>query len=259
MPLFKKLFTFTSYFAHEVNNYTYLKKFKNSITMSGTWLEWMVQSFCWGGLFYVIYRQFTTKNRVTFESIDKSKELTLRIKTAIFYIPFVSLSTFIAPRCMQAFMTVMIFQGVGEFLDIIIPDRIDPVTKKINRLEHHFSIMDRTVQALSILPIIGFFISHMMATAIFYISLAIIVVAYLVLLVVENKAIERTDFQRLAYYWFAMIWIAWPLSHATVMLISVPIEGVYYGRSILVLCLLVSWSGDIAAYFGSLLYNHHTK
>ena len=211
--------------------------------------EIALQSFCWGGLLSIIYRQITTKNKVTFESVDAKIEHGLRIKTALFYMPYVSLSTFFVPRCMQAFIMVMIFQGVGECIDILVPQRVDPITKKISHEVYQFTIMDRIVQVLSLFPCFGFLFSQNLAIASLSNIFAILVVIYLVYLIHLNRKIEISDFNRLVYYWFAIMWVAWPLSHAMVVVSYMPINGVHFGQSMLTLAMATSWASDIGAYY----------
>ena len=45
------------------------------------------------------------------------------------------------------------------------------------------------------------------------------------------------------------MWISWPLSHNTIILGSLRINGVSYGSSILTLVVLTSWVSDVAGYY----------
>ena len=60
---------------------------------------------------------------------------------------------------------------------------------------------------------------------------------------------EMKEFNNLALYWFGVMWISWPLSHAQVVLGSLKINGVPYGSSILCIVLLSSWASDVAGYY----------
>lgn len=53
----------------------------------------------------------------------------------------------------------------------------------------------------------------------------------------------------MALYWFGIMWISWPLSHNTIILGSLRINGVSYGSSILTLVVLTSWVSDVAGYY----------
>lgn len=58
------------------------------------------------------------------------------------------------------------------------------------------------------------------------------------------------EFYKIALYWFGIMWISWPLSHAIIVLVSLKIDGVPYGSALLSIVLLASWASDVAGYYG---------
>lgn len=144
----------------------------------------------WLGLLYVIYKQLITENRVTFEANNPVREHRERITTAIFYVPFVSVACFHVTRVMQLFVMIMIFQGMGEYIQIVF---LKTGNKK-NPKPYQFTKIDRVVQFLSLAPSIGFFYSHLFATTLLYNVFFLITVAYLIFLIFspERKVNTKT-------------------------------------------------------------------
>ena len=145
----------------------------------------------WTGLLYVIFKQFTTQNRVTWEADNPVREHKQRILTGLFYVPFVSLITFRVQLVMKIFIMVMIFQGLGEYMQIVFlhfGDNANSQKKKSQKREHYkFTLMDRLVQILSVCPGIGFFFSYVLATAILYNCFFLIILMYLIILIFSPK------------------------------------------------------------------------
>jgi len=57
------------------------------------------------------------------------------------------------------------------------------------------------------------------------------------------------EFYKIALYWFGIMWISWPLSHATITLVSFKINGIAYGPAFIVVVLLTSWTSDVAGFY----------
>ena len=136
--------------------------------------EWMA----WLGLCYVIVKQMITKNVVTFEANNPVREHRDRITTALFYVPFVSIACFHVYNVMRLFVMIMIFQGMGEYMQIVFMDR-----SKKKPTDYRFTTMDRVVQWLSIAPCIGFYWSHFLATALLYNVFFLIIMIYIIILI----------------------------------------------------------------------------
>lgn len=58
-----------------------------------------------------------------------------------------------------------------------------------------------------------------------------------------------SDFYKISLYWFGIMWISWPLSHAVIVLVSLKVDGVPYGSGFLCVVLLASWASDVAGYY----------
>lgn len=167
----------------------------------------------WLGLLYVIYKQMVTENRVTFEANNPVREHRERIMTGIFYVPFVSVACLRVITVMQLFVMIMIFQGMGEYIQIIF---LDPASKK-NPKPYKFSVMDRMVQFLSLAPSIGFFYSHILATTLLYNVFFLIIVGYLVVLMFtpQKKVKTKQDKKKkdsfpnfFLYFYISFIYLA---------------------------------------------------
>mmetsp|Transcript_8537 Transcript_8537/g.35600 ORF Transcript_8537/g.35600 Transcript_8537/m.35600 type:complete len:384 (-) Transcript_8537:64-1215(-) len=235
----------------------------------------LLHLYSWSCLLYVIYRQIRVENRVTFAADDdKHREHMQRLKTGVFYVPFLCISTMV-PIVVKLFISVLIFQGVGECIQIVIPRRVSSAQRgegggsekvHINTEDYHFTWFDRFVQTVSLLPPVGFFFTHFTAAALLSQSFTIIAVVYLANLVWETngnsisgsggnleadgrrRAVQRSDLENLAFYWFAILWVSWPLAHVMI-LTDVTVNGVPYGFTILGIALVSSWTGDICAYY----------
>ena len=135
----------------------------------------------WMGLLYVVYRQFTTKNVVTFEANNPVREHRERLMTAVFYVPFVSLACFYVIPVMRIFVMIMIFQGMGEYMQIVF------MKKTKNPIDYEFTTMDRIVQWLSLAPSLGFLSSYILAAASLYNVFFLIILIYLLILICTPK------------------------------------------------------------------------
>jgi len=211
-------------------------------------LEWY-DYVAWLGLAYVVIKQLVTENRITFEAQEPKKEHLQRLITALIYIPFVSVAAFKVHTVMILFVNIMIFQGMGEYIQIVFI-KSQTKGKKNKTQKYQFTPMDRFVQCLSVTPSIGFAYSHFLASTILYNIFFIIIFVYLSVIIIQRtRQVDINDFHKIALYFFGIVWIAWPLSHVVVVLPSMKVDGISYGSPLLVVVLLTSWVSDGAGYY----------
>ena len=149
---------------------------------SWTWYEYVA----WIGFVIVASKQLTTRNHVTYEASNPVREHKQRILTGLFYVPFVSIACFKVSTVMRLFIILMIYQGMGEYIQIAFLSSL----AKSKLQYHNFTWMDRIVQILAIVPPIGFYYSHILASALLYNVFFFIVMFYLIKLILSGD--EKT-------------------------------------------------------------------
>jgi hypothetical protein len=95
------------------------------------------QIACVVGFLFVIHRAFTLHNYPLLEDDPKPREAhKWRLITAAFYMPFVPGSAIFYPIIFKLFLTLMIYLGVEEFMQIIfqLRTRVDPSSNKFVKL-----------------------------------------------------------------------------------------------------------------------------
>lgn len=95
------------------------------------------QIACVLGFIFVIHRAFTLNNNPLLEDDPKPREAhKWRLITAAFYMPFVPGSAIFFPIIFKLFLTLMIYLGVEEFMQIIfqLRTRVDPSSNKLTKL-----------------------------------------------------------------------------------------------------------------------------
>ena len=145
---------------------------------SWAWYDYVA----WTGLLLVVLQQLTTTNHVTYEANNPVREHKQRVLTGMFYVPFVTIACFKVSTVMRLFIILMIFQGLGEYIQIVFLS-----AQSKSKLQYYkFNWMDRAVQFLSIVPSLGFFYSHILASCLLYNIFFLIVMLYLIKLIISG-------------------------------------------------------------------------
>lgn len=214
--------------------------------LTDTWPWWLA-------FVYVLYRVVTVNNRPTFEASEAPvRNHLLRLKTAVFYVPFVPGIAAFAPFLFQLFLSLMVFVGLCEYNTIL---RVHLCQlrqgKPLSQKDRERVASQPATSHESLLQFMGLFLN---LVVIFYpefhsvgylASFWIFVCHRLVTVVLSKKALTHSDFFEVMAGWFGFTWIAYTMAgHGTLIR-----NHGYYGGSLLGMMILISWFGDAAAFY----------
>eukprot|EP01127_Copromyxa_protea_P012348 TRINITY_DN3206_c0_g1_i1.p1 TRINITY_DN3206_c0_g1~~TRINITY_DN3206_c0_g1_i1.p1 ORF type:complete len:370 (-),score=53.49 TRINITY_DN3206_c0_g1_i1:86-1120(-) len=210
--------------------------------LSGSWS--IQQIACVVGFLFVIHRAFTLNNYPLLENDPKPREAhKWRLITAAFYMPFVPGSAIFFPVIFKLFLTLMIYLGVEEFMQIVfqLRARADPSSNKFLKL----LTMTKKLQLAGVAVAISAFPGEMVLFVLAFYG------CFIFLISLYMKNFSRLEFSNdwflglstLCIYLLCLIWVFGSLSHG-ILLVDLP-----YGGGYCTIVLFVSWVGDAAAYY----------
>eukprot|EP01126_Amoeba_proteus_P058651 TRINITY_DN758_c0_g1_i5.p1 TRINITY_DN758_c0_g1~~TRINITY_DN758_c0_g1_i5.p1 ORF type:complete len:348 (+),score=43.94 TRINITY_DN758_c0_g1_i5:200-1243(+) len=211
------------------------------------------QVACLAGFLFVLYRACTLNNYPLLDEDPKPKEShKWRLITAAFYMPFVPGTAIFFPVLFKLFLTLMIYLGVDEFMQILFqlrPTRVDPSSRNALKV----MTMTKNLQFAGVFVALSAFPGEMS------IFVFILYCCFIFLISVFMKTFTKLEFNgdwfkglsTLCIYVLCVVWVFGSLSHG-ILLVDLPHGGGYC-----TIVLFISWIGDAAAYYvGSKMGRH---
>ncbi len=210
----------------------------------------------WLGLLYVFQRAYFSSNNPIINKENNNNDRYFRWVTAVFYVPFVTGSAIYFSHIWQIFITLMAWQALGEYNNIIYRGLQNIISQNNYGLHNnHVKTKKKYSSTDNILQIIG--VLHMAITYMwndtFNFSVWLSFCLFIILAMIEflyQQSINIRCMYSVLLRWLAFMWIIWPLSHG-IKISQLYINDINYGGGFIVIALLTSWLGDaMAMYIG---------
>eukprot|EP01128_Nolandella_sp_AFSM9_P009399 TRINITY_DN6003_c0_g1_i1.p1 TRINITY_DN6003_c0_g1~~TRINITY_DN6003_c0_g1_i1.p1 ORF type:complete len:366 (+),score=88.80 TRINITY_DN6003_c0_g1_i1:39-1136(+) len=202
------------------------------------------------GFVFVVYRCVSLNNYPLLESDPKPREThKWRLITAAFYVPFVTMSAIFFPIVLKMFLSMMIYLGVEEYLQIVFQLRFKALKGKPDPKK---LALTKKIQLAGLIVSLSAYPGNQLVFA------SVSYFAFIVLVSAFMQSFAKFDFESyfealgtLSIFLLCLVWVFIPLSYGILM------ANFSDGGAYLTMLLTISWIGDAAAYYVGSRFGTH--